>query len=79
MKRALCDRDPSVMAASLNYYLDEVKRRPGDFKDLINSFIIILKQVTEHRLPKDYDYHRMPAPWIQTKILEILAFLGAED
>lgn len=22
MKRALCDRDPSVMAASLNYYLD---------------------------------------------------------
>lgn len=25
MKRALCDRDPSVMAASLNYYLDEVK------------------------------------------------------
>lgn len=79
MKRALCDRDPSVMAASLNYYLDEVKKRPGDFKDLINSFIIILKQVTEHRLPKDYDYHRMPAPWIQTKILEILAFLGAED
>ena len=79
MKRALCDRDPSVMAASLNYYLDAVKKRPSGFKDLINSFIIILKQVTEHRLPKDYDYHRMPAPWIQTKILEILAYLGAED
>ena len=43
MKRALCDRDPSVMAASLNYYLVEVKKRPSDFKDLINSFIIILK------------------------------------
>jgi len=79
MKRALCDRDPSVMAASLNYYVDEVRKRPGSFKELINSFIIILKQVTDHRLPKDYDYHRMPAPWIQTKILEILAFLGAED
>lgn len=79
MKRALCDRDPSVMAASLNFYLDEVKKRPGDFKDLLNSFILILKQVTDHRLPKDYDYHRMPAPWIQTKILEIMAFLGAED
>ena len=79
MKRALCDRDPSVMAASLNYYQDEVKKRPSEFKDLINSFIIILKQVTEHRLPKDYDYHRMPAPWIQTKILEIMAYLGAED
>ena len=79
MKRALCDRDPSVMAASLNYYLDEVKKRPNDFKDLLDSFILILKQVTDHRLPKDYDYHRMPAPWIQTKILEIMGFLGAED
>lgn len=43
MKRALCDRDPSVMAASLNFYLDEVKTRPGDFKDLIQSFMVILK------------------------------------
>ena len=31
------------MAASLNYYLDEVKKRPNDFKELINSFIVILK------------------------------------
>ena len=43
MKRALCDRDPSVMAASLNYFLDEVKKRPQDFKDLVDSFILILK------------------------------------
>ena len=35
--------------------------------------------MTDHRLPRDYDYHRMPAPWIQTKILEILAALGADD
>ena len=30
-------------------------------------------------MPRDYDYHRMPAPWIQSKILEILASLGADD
>ena len=64
MKKALCDKDPSVMAAALNYFKDEVRRRPADFKDLVPSFIIILKQVTDHRLPRDYDYHRMPAPWI---------------
>lgn len=79
MKKALCDKDPSVMAASLNYFKDEARKRPGDFKDLVESFIIILKQVTDHRLPRDFDYHRMPAPWIQTKILEILACLGIDD
>jgi AP-4 complex subunit epsilon-1 len=64
MKRALCDKDPSVMAASLNHYVDMCKLKPLEHKDLVPSLLIILKQVTDHRLPRDYDYHRMPAPWI---------------
>ena len=79
MKKALCDKDPSVMAASLNYFSEQVKQRPADFKDLVNSFVVILKQIVEHRLPRDYDYHRLPAPWISMKILEILSQLGADD
>lgn len=79
MKKCLCDKDPSVMAATLNYFVDQVKQRPADFKDLVNSFVVILKQVVEHRLPRDYDYHRLPAPWIQMRILEILQYLGADD
>jgi AP-4 complex subunit epsilon-1 len=43
MKRALCDRDASVMAASLNYFLEEVRKRPNDFRDLVNSMLVILK------------------------------------
>jgi AP-4 complex subunit epsilon-1 len=79
MKKALCDKDPSVMSATLNYFSEQVRMRGADFKDLVNSFVVILKQVVEHRLPRDYDYHRLPAPWIQMKILEILAYLGADD
>ena len=79
MKKALCDKDPSVMACSLNYFLDEIKKNPANYKDLLNHFIVILKQIIDHRLPRDYDYHRIPAPWIQTKILEILSYLGQDD
>jgi AP-4 complex subunit epsilon-1 len=79
MKKALCDKDPQVMAATLNYFADVVKKSPSDYKDLVNSFVVILRQIVEHRLPREYDYHRIPAPWIQMKILEILSFLGADD
>lgn len=43
MKKILCDKDPSVMAVSLNYFAEQVKQRPSDFKDLVNSFVVIIK------------------------------------
>lgn len=79
INRALCDKDPSVMAASLNLFFDLVKQTPAKFKNLTNSFVVILKQVIDHKLAREYDYHRIPAPWIQIKLLQILAMLGAND
>ncbi|GIL65486.1 hypothetical protein Vafri_19255 [Volvox africanus] len=75
----LCDKDPSVMSASLCALHDSIKVDPRPYKNLIPSFTSILKQVSEHRLPKSYDYHRFPAPFIQIKLLKILAALGAGD
>ncbi len=72
MKKALCDQEASVMSAALNLYYDEIKNNPKKFRDLTSSFVIILKQVIEHKLSKDFDYHRIPAPWIQLKLLKIL-------
>ena len=43
MKKALCYKDPSVIACSLHYFLDEIKAKPENYKDLVNHFIIILK------------------------------------
>ncbi|CEM22902.1 unnamed protein product [Vitrella brassicaformis CCMP3155] len=79
IRRALCDPDPSVMGSSLHLIHDLAKTNPGSCKDLVPSLVSILKQVTEHRLPRDFDYHRMPAPWLQVKLLSMLATLGHAD
>jgi len=79
LRLVLCDKDPSVMGASLHILHDAAEADPPSQKDLIPSFVSILKQITEHRLPTSFDYHRMPAPWIQIKLLKLLATLGAAD
>lgn len=80
-KEALCDRDPSVMAASLTIFEELLKDETmqTSLKELVSSFTNIAKQIIDHRLPRDYDYHRLPAPWIQIKILKLLAVLGRDD
>ena len=60
-----CIADPSVMGASLILMHAMVVVDPLPFKDLVPSFTSILKQIVEHRLPREFDYHRIPAPWIQ--------------
>jgi AP-4 complex subunit epsilon-1 len=64
MRKALCDVEPSVMGASLNLYLEAIKEDPNKYKEHAGSFVLILKQIIEHKLPKDFDYSRIPAPWI---------------
>mmetsp|Transcript_84403 Transcript_84403/g.149296 ORF Transcript_84403/g.149296 Transcript_84403/m.149296 type:complete len:951 (+) Transcript_84403:100-2952(+) len=79
IRKVLCDPDPSVMGASLHVLYEVAKHQPAASKDLVPSFVSILKQITEHRLPRDFDYHRMPAPWLQVKLLSILSILGTAD
>lgn len=79
IRRALCDKDPSVMGATLPLFQAMIIDDPMLFKDLVPSFVSILKQIIEHRLPRDFDYHRIPSPWIQMDILRILALLGRGD
>lgn len=66
----MCGTDPSVMAGSLPLLQAMIHDDVNAYKDLVPSFVSILKQITEHRLPKDYDYHRMPAPWIQVSAFD---------
>ncbi|KAK7307398.1 hypothetical protein VNO77_40420 [Canavalia gladiata] len=78
-RKRLCDNDPGVMGASLCPLFRLISNDADSYKDLVVSFVSILKQVAERRLPKAYDYHQMPAPFIQIKLLKILALLGSGD
>lgn len=64
------------MGASLPLLLALVQDDLSSYKDVVPSLVSILKQITEHRLPKEFDYHRIPAPWLQMHLLRILAILG---
>lgn len=64
-RKRLCDNDPGVMGATLCPLYDLIAADVNSYKDLVVSFVSILKQVAERRLPKSYDYHQMPAPFIQ--------------
>ena len=77
--KLLCDSDPAVMTASVVLLDDMCKDDPNIGKNLVPSLVSILKQIVEHRLPRDYDYHNVPAPWVQIKIVHLLSHLGYGD
>ena len=56
------------MAASLGFLLELTKEDVSQWKDLVSSLVSILKQIVEHRLSKEFDYHRIPAPWVQVSL-----------
>ncbi|OCT89592.1 hypothetical protein XELAEV_18018210mg [Xenopus laevis] len=78
-RKALCDRDAGVMAASLHIYYEVIQDNPAGYKDLAGSLITILKQVVGGNLPADFYYHSVPAPWLQIQLLRILRLLGKDD
>lgn len=79
VRRVLCDRDPAVMGSTLNVIEAMARVDVQPFKDLVSSLVSILKQICERRLPSEFDYHRIPAPWMQMKIVRILSVIGKND
>jgi len=38
-----------------------------------------MDQVINRKLPPDFDYHAVPAPWTQMKLLRLFSILGSDD
>lgn len=78
-RQALCDKDPSVVDAALRLLRTVIRRNPTSQRDLFDSFLFILTQLIQRRLPRDYDYHGVPAPWMQMRLVQLLALLVGRD
>ena len=81
LRAALCDRDPAVMGAALLGLsaLAACGPGPAPLRNLVPSLVAILRQVLDHRLPRSYEYHRSPAPFLQVRLLKLLAALATGD
>ncbi|VVA39626.1 Hypothetical predicted protein, partial [Prunus dulcis] len=79
------------MGATVCPLFDPITINVNSYKDLVVSFVSILKLVAERKLPKTYDYPQLPAPSVQVlltfneveliniRLLKILALLGSGD
>ncbi|XP_065884904.1 uncharacterized protein [Dysidea avara] len=79
IRRCLSDSDPGVMDTCLEVLIILIKDNPDKFKDLTCSLVHIMDQVINRKLPPDFDYHGVPSPWTQMKLLRLFSILGADD
>ncbi|XP_022109150.1 AP-4 complex subunit epsilon-1-like isoform X2 [Acanthaster planci] len=78
-KQALCDRDSAVTNAALHVHSDLIKENPAANKQLVRPLVAVLRQVAGHKLSSDVEYHGVSAPWMQIRLLRMLARLGTGD
>jgi AP-4 complex subunit epsilon-1 len=78
VKKALVDKDPSVINASLNIIIEDCVKNKELFVPLLIPLCNILSQITQKKLGY-YDYQKIPEPYMQIKILKILSILAKND
>ncbi|XP_001641922.2 AP-4 complex subunit epsilon-1 isoform X2 [Nematostella vectensis] len=77
--KALHDRDFGVFSSSLHIFYDLIFENPMKFKHLVQDFVNLQQKVISGKLDKQFEYHNIPGPWIQIKLLKIFALLGTDD
>ncbi|CAG8556266.1 18047_t:CDS:10, partial [Gigaspora rosea] len=70
---------PDTMIHLYEKFRQMLTERDPSVLDLVPSLISILEQVLDRWLPRSYDYHGVPAPWIQIKIIENMGLLARDD
>ena len=79
VRGALADRDPSVLHAAVPLLLTVVEESQAmrtKLRRIAPALVGILTQILERRLPRSYDYHRVPAPFLQLHLVRVLCLLA---
>ncbi|KAL3887140.1 hypothetical protein ACJMK2_027093 [Sinanodonta woodiana] len=74
----LCDKEPGVMAATVNVFHHLIKTDPEKYISVAEKMIMIMQQILSRKMPVIFEYHTIPFPWLQIKILQCLAWIGAK-
>lgn len=79
LREGLGDKEPSVMGVCLNLYYQDLLESPDKHKDILKILVTIMNLILDVKLPRDYDFQRIPAPWIQIRILQIFGIICQND
>eukprot|EP01119_Soliformovum_irregulare_P009883 TRINITY_DN2378_c3_g1_i1.p1 TRINITY_DN2378_c3_g1~~TRINITY_DN2378_c3_g1_i1.p1 ORF type:complete len:614 (+),score=186.61 TRINITY_DN2378_c3_g1_i1:73-1914(+) len=75
----LCDADLSVSASSLHFLQDLIRINHPHVKELVPTLVSVLQQINERKFPRNFEFNRACAPWVQIELLKILGNLGKND
>jgi len=67
------------MFGALNILKLLIAKNPGDYKNQTTKLVDVFEKIMDHKFPPEYDYHKVPAPWLQIDILKMLEKLGKND
>jgi AP-4 complex subunit epsilon-1 len=65
LQEALFDEEPPVVFIAITLLKKLIQEDPDPYKEMTDDFCRILKDIIMHKYPKEYEYHRVPAPWMQ--------------
>ncbi|XP_049939262.1 AP-4 complex subunit epsilon-1-like isoform X1 [Schistocerca serialis cubense] len=75
VQELLGDKDPGVVALAMQILLDVAKETPSLVSELVPLLVQIQHQILDGKLPPDYTYRKMNAPWMQISVLRLLQLM----
>ena len=73
--QCLSDQDPGVAGIAVQILSKIHSLKPFSDLHLVPSLLHFQEQILSGKLPKEYVYGKMPAPWLQINILQLIAVL----